>query len=117
MSADYLMLKPVEFAATHGSLVANVSGQAERFAREHGLWGSLVILKTILIQETALIDGVNVELVPDPEVRDRFLISFNLRTHRPVAEVPEFDDRVRAVIYDEIPAADQVYFAVHFDFV
>jgi hypothetical protein len=106
MSAEHLILK---------TPTARVSTEAAYFARQHGLWGSLVALKNLIMLDASLVATVNVDLVSDPEVTGRFTICFSVRTSGSLSDVLDFDDRVRAFMCQSVPAEDQIYFAMRFD--
>jgi hypothetical protein len=94
----------------------HVSDEAERFARARGLWGSLVMLKSLILKGTGLLLGVNVNLVPDAEVSGQFAISFRIRTNANVSDVLDFDEKIRELAYDQLPMHDQIHFVVQFEF-
>jgi hypothetical protein len=93
-----------------------VSPEAERFARRHGLWGSLILLKSLIMSNRTLFLGVAVNLVPDAEITGRFTVSFTVRTDAEISDILDFDERIRGLVYDQLPMDDQVYFAVQFEF-
>jgi hypothetical protein len=93
-----------------------VSEPAERFAKGHGLWGSLVVLKSLVNRHKDLVSAVRVDLVSDPEISGWFTLCFCVRTSAGLPEVLEFDDRLRDLMIESIPAKDQIYFAIGFQF-
>lgn len=100
----------------HRTATTEVSESAERFARGHGLWGSLVVLKSLVTRHKDFVSAVKVDLVSDPEVSGWFTLRFCVRTIAGLAEVLEFDDRLRDLMIESIPAKDQIYFAIGFQF-
>jgi len=98
----------------HGS--ADVSADAERFARRQGLWGSLIFLKSRIASSVGPIDTVKVDLVVDPEVDSWSTLCFAIRTRAALEAVLDLDERLRDLIGESIAAKHLVYFAVRFDF-
>jgi len=95
---------------------ANISTNAGSFARQHGLWGSLIVLKTLILRYTGLVAAIEVDLLSDPEVAGWNTICFRVRTNADLPEVLAFDDRLRDQISASIPTRNQIYFAIRFDF-
>ena len=95
---------------------ANVSTSAESFAREHGLWGSLIVLKNLILRYTGLVASIEIDLVSDPEVAGWNTICFCIRTNADLPEVLTFDEQLQNQVRSSIPTSDQIYFAVRFDF-
>lgn len=93
-----------------------VSDEAERFAKTHGLWGSLVVLKSLVVRQRDLISAVRVDLISDAEVSNWFTLCFCLQTSAGVLEVLELDNRLRDLMIESIPADDLIYFAIRFQF-
>ena len=122
MSSENLPLKPIQtdlhYRGSYAEPIpsADISADASAFAKKHGLWGSLVILKTMILSNTNLVSALKVELSSDPEVEGWFTICFRIQTHADVPEVLDFDDRLRLQIGEDLPSKDQVFFAVCFDF-
>jgi hypothetical protein len=96
--------------------IVNISAEAERYARKHGLFGSLRVMKSLVLPGASLIKSIDIDLVQDPETTDSFLICFSVDAVACVSDVLEFDRRLRDSIFDAVPADDRAYFAVRFDF-
>jgi hypothetical protein len=94
----------------------NVSDPAESFARKHGLWGSLIVLKSLILGGEFPLLSINVALVSDAEISGHHAISFNIRTNAEPSDVLDFDERIRELAYDQLPMDDQIYFAIRFEF-
>jgi hypothetical protein len=101
---------------TPGLGSADVSANAERFARRQGLWGSLIFLKSRIASYIGPIDTVKFDLVVDPEVNGWSTLCFTIRTRAALEAVLELDERLRDLIGESIAAKHLVYFAVRFDF-
>jgi len=101
-------------APGHGS--ADVSEAAERFARQHGIWSSLIILKAKIASNLEPIDAVKVDLISDPEVEDWCTLCFTIRTRAALEAALELDERLRDLIGESIAVKHLVYFAVRFEF-
>ena len=93
-----------------------ISDEAERFAKGHGLWGSLRVLQSLLTPHQDLVSAVRVDLVSDPEVSNWFTLRFCLRTTAGLPDDLELDNRLRDLIFESIPAADRIFFAMQFQF-
>jgi hypothetical protein len=99
-------------------LAVEVSSDAEHFAKSRGLWESLSVIRSlILLGDPRIVAAVDVTLISDAEVSDRFLIQFNIRTRRAVADVLTFDRNLQAAIYEKIAVELQSHFSVRFDFI
>jgi hypothetical protein len=95
-----------------------VLDEAEVFARSHGLWGSLILIKQLILRGgRRVVLAINVNLLADADVRGRYVIEFNIRTNRTVAEVLAFDADLQGAIFEKVPVEQQIHFAVRFDFV
>jgi len=117
MSPENLVLKATRPADdTSSKPVVNVSAEAEFYAREHGLLGSLTVMKSLVLPGAAIIKSVDVDLIRDPEATGNFVICFSIQTVARVSDVLEFDKRLRDSIFEAIPADDRAFFAVRFDF-
>jgi hypothetical protein len=103
--ADALSTPPVE-----------VSPDAAEYARNHRLWGSLVLVKSLILRDSSLVASVNVALFPVSDAPDRSVICFTVHTSASVPEILAFDERLRDLIIDHVPAQDQIHFAFRFDF-
>ena len=91
-----------------------VSSAAERFARANGLWGWLVVMRAFLSQTPGPVIAADVDLASDPDLGTR-VIRFALRSNGEVAEILDYDERLRDLIVDQIPPQHQVHFAIRFD--
>ena len=124
MSAENNVLKSIRSEVhyhgisshNHCTATTEVSDAAERFARAQGLWDSLVVLKSLVNRDKELVSGVKVDLVSDPEVSGWFTLRFCVRTSAELPEVIEFDDWLRDLMIKSLPAKDQIYFAIGFQF-
>jgi hypothetical protein len=98
--------------------IVSVSEKAECFARDHSLWGSLVLMKSLILQagDGGLVEGIDVDVVRDPEVGDKASICFIVRVNAPIAEALELDQRISGLVYEEVPRDDQTHFVVRFEF-
>jgi hypothetical protein len=106
------------FSETDFAPTVRVSGDAERFARAHGLWDSLADIEALILRsDPRVVLAVDVGLVSDPEIGDRFVIGFNIRTDKAVTDVLAFDEALQQATYDKVPTEHQARFAVRFDFV
>ena len=112
-----LTMNTLQFAGEELSTPAvRVSADAERYARSHRLWGSFVIVKSLVLRAQGLAASIDVNLLRDPDATDQLTICFTVHTNAPVAAVLEFDERLRRWIFDEVPADDEIHFAIQFDF-
>jgi hypothetical protein len=93
-----------------------ISDEAERFAKGHGLWPSLLVLKSLVTRHDDLVSTVKVDLLADAEVSNWFTLCFCLRTSAGVLEVLELDNRLRDLMIESIPADDLIYLAIRFQF-
>jgi len=92
-----------------------ISKKAEEFARAHGLWGSLTLMKALLLRDSGPLVKINVDVIPDLEV-NRMMICFDLATRgRSVSDILTFDEKVRELMYDQIPPDDQIHMGVRFE--
>lgn len=95
----------------------SVSEKAENFARNRGLWGSLIMLKSLILKGSHPFSSLNIDLVADPEIPGWFSICFTLRTSADLPDILHFDESIRGLVYDQLPLEDQTHFAVRFEFV
>src|SRR5580700_4085122 len=79
--------------------VVNISAKTERYARKHGLLGSLRVMKSLLLLGGALIKSIDIDLVQDPEIADSFLICFSVDAVACVSDVLEFDRSLQDSIF------------------
>jgi hypothetical protein len=105
------------FAGTESVSAVEVSDETELFARSHGLWGSLILIKELILRGGGcVVLAIKVNLRADPDVRDRYVIEFNIHTDRTVADVLAFDADLQGAIFEKVPVEQQTHFAVRFDF-
>ena len=105
------------FSEAESAPTVRVSGDAERFARAHGLGDSLADIKALILRsDPCVVLAVDVDLLSDPELEDRFVIGFNIRTDKAVTDVLAFDGALQQAIFDRVPMEHQARFAVRFDF-
>jgi len=117
MSTENLVLKATHSAGNiPSSSVVNVSAEAERYAREHSLLDSLIVVKSLILRDAAFIKSVDVDLVRDPEAEAGFVICFSIQTIASVPDILEFDKGLRNSFFDAISADERASFAVRFDF-
>lgn len=105
-----------QFAHVQLEPTVSISGEAACFARDHGLWGSLVVMKALVVRGGHRVVTVNVDLLSDPEARGRSVICFSLRSSGSILDLLNYDERLRDLVYDEVSAADRPYFAIRFEF-
>jgi len=93
----------------------NISTEAAHFAQEHTLWGSLVVIKTLVSRSGSPVVAVDVDLIPDPDVKGTPVICFALRSNASLPDLVDYDERLRGLVCDKVPAGDLPYFAIRFD--
>ena len=98
--------------------IVSVAEKAESFARGNALWGSLVLMKSLILEAGGggLVEAIDVDVVRDPEVGDKSSICFMIRVNGAISEALEFDQRISGLVYEDVPRGDQTHFAVRFEF-
>jgi len=94
----------------------NLSPRAVNFAKEHGMWGTLVLLKTHIVQAPAIVSRLDVILAYDRDLDNWPMLCFRVKTVESISSVLEFDAKLREFISESIPPADQERISVLFDF-
>jgi hypothetical protein len=92
----------------------HISSEADAFAREMGLWGWIVQLRTFVRQELK-VAILEIELVHDPELETLVLICLTIKSTAPLGQLLQWDDKLRNFVCEEIPPAQRQYFAFRFD--
>jgi hypothetical protein len=93
----------------------NVSREAVRFAQEHRLLGWLVVMKNLMSSNGRAAVAVDVDLVSDPDLRGTPVICFAVHSSASLPDLLDYDERLRGLVCDRIPARDRLHFAIRFD--
>ncbi len=96
--------------------LTHVSEDAERFARRHGLWGSIIFIKSWIAGYIDAIDGARIDLVIDREVDGWATLCLTIRTRAGLETALNLDARLRETIGESIACRHLPLFAVRFDF-
>lgn len=95
---------------------AAVSTDCARFARQHGMWGSLVMVRSLVLRHVEVVAALEVELVRDAEIPDLSIICFVIRTRADLQRVLDVDDELRVGLIESLPPAHQDRIAIRFEF-
>jgi hypothetical protein len=96
--------------------IAVISTDCARFARQHGMWGSLLIVRSLILRHVDVVNALEVELVHDAEIQQFSTICFVIRTRAGLERALDLDEQLRTAVIDSIPAPHQGHIAVRFEF-
>jgi hypothetical protein len=93
---------------------ARITTAAAEFANQHSLSDSLVVLEQIVCSDGPAVT-MDVTLASDPDIGGDLILA-TVTTGLPIKDALDLDERIRFSVVDNIPAADQPYFALRFQF-
>jgi hypothetical protein len=93
-----------------------ITPAAEKYARAHGLYGSLVLAREIVQQMVPSMKALHVDMNEDPDEGGYTTIRLTITTQETVERVLEADHTLQTALYERIPARALMYLAFMYQF-
>lgn len=95
---------------------AEITPAAEKYAKHLGLFGALVITKTLVYEKFSSMKALTVDVKEDPDEGGYSTICFAITIHESVDRVLELEDAFYDMLYDRLPPDALFYFSFTYRF-
>ena len=99
-----------------GISAAEITPAAEKYAKHLGLYGALVLTKTLVHEQFSSMKALTVDVKEDPDEGGYSTICFAITIHESVDRVLELEDALYDMLYDRLPPDALFYFSFTYRF-
>jgi hypothetical protein len=107
---------PMRSPFPSGISVAEITPAAEKYAKHLGLYGALVLTKTLVHEQFSSMKALTVDVKEDPDEGGYSTICFAITIHETVDRVLELEDALYDMLYDRLPSDALFYFSFTYRF-
>jgi hypothetical protein len=107
-----LMISPF----SSGISAAEITAAAENYAKHLGLYGALVLTKTLVHEQFSSMEALTVDVKEDPDEGGYATICFAITIQESVDRVLELEDALYDMLYDRLPPDALFYFSFTYRF-
>jgi hypothetical protein len=109
-------LSPMSTPFPSGISAAEITPAAEKYAKHLGLYGALVLTKTLVHEQFSSMKALTVDVKEDPDEGGYSTICFAITIHESVDRVLELEDALYDMLYDRLPPDALFYFSFTYRF-
>jgi hypothetical protein len=99
-----------------GISATEITPAAEKYAKHLGLYGALVLTKTLVHEQFSSMKALTVDVNEDPDEGGYSTICFAITIHETVDRVLELEDALYDMLYDRLPPDALFYFSFTYRF-